>query len=92
MMENPLEKVENALNHRWEAIGRKTNENLHNRLQAILYQEMTNDMMEQALTEVLGKVLGNLLKSYWWIFAVSFVGIFGLQIVLLKVFFVSACR
>lgn len=46
MMENPLEKVENALNHRWEAIGRKTNENLHNRLQAILYQEMTNDMME----------------------------------------------
>lgn len=91
-MENPLEKVETALNHRWETIGRKTNENIHNRLQAMLYQEMTNDMMEQALTEVLGKVLGKLLKRYWSMLALLVLGILVLQVVLFKLFLVNPCR
>ena len=91
-MENPLEKVETAFNHRWESIGRKTNENIHNRLQAILYQEMTNEMMEQALTEVLGKVFGKLMKRYWLVGALCLLGILGLQVFLFKIFVASSCR
>lgn len=60
-MQNPLGKVESALSQRVH----QANHKIHNQFQAILYQEMTNEHMEQALTEVSQKILVGLVRRYW---------------------------
>lgn len=90
-MENPLEKVEAAISHKLSSVAHHGKQPIHNRIQAILYQEMTNENMEKALTEVTEKILISLFKRYWYFLVLGIVGLLGLQIVMVKVLINSNC-
>lgn len=85
-MENPLGKVESALSQRVH----QANHKIHNQFQAILYQEMTNEHMEQALTEVSEKILVSLWQRYWGFLVLIVLVILGMQILALKLLLTSS--
>lgn len=90
-MENPLEKVEAAISHGLEAVAHKTNHKIHNHLQEILYQEMTNEAMEQTLTEIIENIFLSLLKRYWYLVLLGTLGLLATQILLIKLLIPIAC-
>ena len=79
-MDNPLGKVEAALSQQIH----QANHKIHNQFQAILYQDMTNEHLEQALTEMSEKILVNLWRRYWGLLALIEFVLLGTQVLALK--------
>lgn len=90
-MENPLEKVEIAISQKLNAVAHHSKHPIHNRIQAILYQEMTNENMEKALTEVTEKIVISLFRRYWYLLLLGVSFLLVLQIVIIKVLISPSC-
>ena len=90
-MKNPLEKMESAVSHQVSAVTQQANHQIHNKVQAILYQEMTNEKMETALTEVTEKILFSLGKRYGHWIVLGILGLLLTQVILLKVLLKETC-
>jgi hypothetical protein len=90
-MKNPLEKMESAVSHQVSAVTQQANHQIHNKVQAILYQEMTNEKMETVLTEVTEKILFSLGKRYGHWIVLGILGLLLTQVILLKVLLKETC-
>ena len=90
-MKNPLEKMESAVSHQISAVTQQANHQIHNKVQAILYQEMTNEKMETVLTEVTEKILFSLGKRYGHWIVLGILGLLVTHVILLRILLKETC-
>jgi hypothetical protein len=84
-MENPLQKVEAAINHQVNETVRQTSDKFYGQLEKIVHKELTSDHLERIIADAVAQTLRKLAWQYWYLLMGAACGLLVIQALLLRV-------
>ncbi|QUS60115.1 hypothetical protein IQE94_15420 [Synechocystis sp. PCC 7339] len=83
-MENPLQKVEAAINHQVSETVRQTSDKFYGQLEKIVHKELTSDHLERIIADAVAQTLRKLVWQYWYLLLAAVCGLLVIQALLLR--------